>query len=272
MKSIKNHVLFILPLLAILLGIESFMVFGRVTASFGEDLRQDYTILVVSDQEMTSEDFRAIHPRISRAEPLRKTAIVEQVAQGIPNTTTDEIIKALPQFYTLHLDRYLDAGQIERIRSVLRSHPGIRRVETFGRAHNANYNLYMLIKTTLWVFVGFMVLTSLFLVLKQMEIWQLEHRERMQVMEILGASAMLRSGVLFRIALIDALVATLLTIGLFAFLRFVWAPQSGITMLANRAELLFAYRDIAILGGIALAIVLISVVVVVRGAGESRQG
>jgi cell division transport system permease protein len=272
MKSVKNHILFILPLLAILLGIESFMVFGRVTASFGEDLRQGYTILVVTDQNTTPETLRSVHPRISRVTPLEKETIVEQIARGIPNTTTDEIIQALPQFYTLHLDRYLDTDEIETIRTLLRQLPGVRRVETFGRSHNANYNLYMLIKTTLWVFVGFMVLTSLFLVLKQMEIWQLEHRERMQVMEILGASAMLRSGVLFRIALIDALIAAMVTIGLFAFLRYVWAPKSGIAFLVERSDLLFRWQDVAVLGGTVLAIVLISVIVVVRSAGETRQG
>jgi cell division transport system permease protein len=272
MKSIKNHVMFILPLLAILLGVESFMVFGRVTQSYGESLRQAYSILVVADTEMKPETFRAISPRISRVDPVEKEAIVEQIARGITGTTTDEIIKALPQFYTLHLDRYIGSDQIASIKRALEAHPHIRRVETFGQAHNANYNLYTLIKITLWTFVGLMVLTSLFLVLKQMRIWQLEHRERMEVMEILGASGMLRSGVLFRIALTDALIATVVTVGLFAFLRFVWAPKSGIAFLLGKEALLFAYRDVAILSAIVLAIVIVSVVWVVRSSGESIEG
>jgi len=271
MKSIRNHIMFILPLLAILLGIESFMVFERVTSSYGKNLRESYTILVVSKKAMSLPEFQKIAPHISTAEVLEKTSIVEQISQGMSNTSTDEIIKSLPYFYTLHLDRYLSNADIASIKKALMSHPSIRRVETFGQAHNANYNLYMLIKVALWTFVGLLVLTSLFLVLKQMEIWQLEHRERMRVMEILGASAMLRSGVLFRIALTDALIAALATIGIFAFLRYVWAAKSQIDLLVRKQALLFEVRDIAILAGIALAIVMVSVILVVQKAKESPE-
>ncbi len=271
MKSIRNHIMFILPLLAILLGIESFMVFERVTSSYGKNLRESYTILVVSENTMNLPDFQKIAPHISAAEAVEKSAIVEQIARGMSNTSTDEIVKALPYFYTLHLDRYLNNADIATIKKALIAHPGIRRVETFGQAHNANYNLYMLIKVALWTFVGFMVLTSLFLVVKQMEIWQLEHRERMRVMEILGASGMLRSGVLFRIALTDAVIAALATMGIFAFLRYVWASKSQIELLVRKQALLFEVKDIAILAGIALSIVIISVILVVHGAKESPE-
>jgi len=271
MKSIRNHIMFILPLLAILLGIESFLAFERVTSRYGKNLRESYTILVVSKKAMSLPDFQKIAPHISAAESVEKTSIVERIAQGMSNTSTDEIIKALPYFYTLHLDRYLNNADIAGIKKLLMAHPGIQRVETFGQAHNANYNLYMLIKVALWTFVGLLVLTSLFLVLKQMEIWQLEHRERMRVMEILGASAMLRSGVLFRIALTDALIATVTTIVIFAFLRYVWAAKSQIDLLVRKQALLFEVTDIAILAGIALSIVMISVILVVRQAKESPE-
>jgi cell division transport system permease protein len=264
--------MFILPLLSILLGVESFMVFGRVTQSYGESLRQSYSILVATERPMTLRDFRAITPRISRIEPVQKAAIIEQISRNMTDATTEEIIQALPQFYTLQLDRYLDSAQIETIRRSLKRHSNVRRVETFVQAHKANYNLYALIKMTLWTFVGLMVLTSLFLVLKQMRIWQLEHRERMEVMEILGASAMLRSGVLFRIALTDALIADAVTVGLFIFLRFAWAPKSGVTMLLGKEELLFAFGDVVLLSAIALAIVIISVVWVVYSSGENLEG
>ena len=268
MKSIKNHAMFILPLLAILLGIESFLAFGRVTASYGERLKQEYAILVVANAPMDLKTFQAIDASIERIEPVEKKEIIERISRGISNTTTEEILEALPQFYTLHLDRYPDIGQMDQIKAALEADTRIRQVEMFLQAHKAQYNLFVLIKITLWVFVGLLVLTSLFLVLKQMEIWHFEHRERMQVMEILGASAMLRSGVLFRIALIDAIIATSLTIGLFVFLRFFWLPKSTITLLSGKETLVFFWSDTAILAGTALAIVLTSVVVVVRGARE----
>ncbi len=271
MKSIKNHVMFILPLLAILLGIESFMVFGRVTASYGENLKEAYTILVVTRKPMDTQTFHQIDPHIERAVPVERAAIVDQITEGMTNVTTQEILEVLPRFYTLHLNRYLDSAGVEAIKKHLIRHPDVRRVETFGRAHNANYNLYMLIRTALWAFVGFMIFSSLFLVLKQMEIWQLEHKERMLVMEILGASGMLRSGVLFRIALTDALVAAVATIGLFAFLRYYWAVHSKIDLLIQKRALLFEYQDIAVLLGVSVVIILVSVVFVAHNLKEVRD-
>jgi cell division transport system permease protein len=270
MKSIKNHIMFILPLLAILLGIESFMVFGRVTHQYGQNLKEAYTILVVTAKPMKLEAFRRIDKHIVSVDELRKEAIVAKIARSMPNTSAEEIAPMLPHFYTLRLDRYLDGDAIESIRKHLTADPNVRRVETFGKAHNANYNLYMLIRASLWTFVGFMVFTSLFLVVKQMEIWQLEHRERMQVMEIFGASAMMRSGVLFRIALTDAVIAALITVGIFAFLRYVWVAESGIDLLLQKQELLFRWSDVAILSGVALVIVLVSVVAVSLGVREDR--
>ena len=263
--------MFILPLLAILLGIESFMVFGRVTASYGENLKKAYTILVLTRRPMTSEAFRKIDPHIDRVDPVEKRPIVEQIVQGMSNATTKEILKSLPQFYTVKLNRYLSNTEIDSIKKRLTRNPDVRRVETFGQAHNANYNLYMLIRASLWTFVGFMVFTSLFLVVKQMEIWQWEHRERMQVMEILGASALARSGVLFRIALTDALIAALVTIGVFVFLRYGWVASSQIDLLVRKQALFFQYNDILVLLGIALVIVLVSVILVSRNVKEVRD-
>ncbi len=270
MKYIKDHIMFLFPMLAILLGIESFIVFDRMSRTYEHELRSDYTMLVLANQEMNLSELQGLDSSISSMEEVQKREIVEEMAKGMSGITADDIMQALPHFYTIHLDRYLDIKEIESIRSKLVASDLINKVETFDQNHNATYNLFVFIKTVLWVFVGFMVLSSLFLVIKQMEIWQLAHRERMQVMEIFGASTMLRSGVLFKRAIIDAIVATAITALLFAFLRFAWVDKSGIDTLKKKKELLFAYQDIAILGGIALLIVITAVIVVVVSNKESK--
>jgi len=270
MKYIKEHIMFIFPLLAILLGIESFLVFDRMSSSYEQTLKSDYSMLVLSSKSMTAEDFRKIEPRISSAEAIEKQSIVKEMAEGISGISSEEILKELPHFYTVHLGSYLDSAAIEKIKQTLIASEGIKRVETFQKGHHSSYSLFVFIKMVLWTFVGFMTITSLFLVIKQMEIWQFSHRERMQVMEIFGASTMLRSGILFKRALVDAIIATVITAALFAFLRFVWVDKSGISSLMENNALLFAYEDIAILAGIAIAIVIAAVVIVVLGSRESR--
>lgn len=108
-----------------------------------------------------------------------------------------------------------------------------------------------------------MAVVSLFLIIKQMEIWKYAHKQRMQVMEIFGAPLMLRSGVLFKVAIVDAILATIFTSLFFLYLKFKWADNSGIDMMMQNKEELFKMTDIGILLGTALLIVIIAVYSVV---------
>jgi len=109
----------------------------------------------------------------------------------------------------------------------------------------------------------FMVLVSLFLIIKQMEIWKYAHKERMQVMEIFGAPLMLRSGVLFRVSFVDAIFATILVSAVFFYIKFYWVNQSGIDIMIENKDALFQVTDIGILFGSAIFIVIIAVYTVV---------
>ena len=51
---------------------------------------------------------------------------------------------------------------------------------------------------------------------KQIEIWKFQHLERMEIMTLLGAPLWMRSQILFRLACLDTIIATIIVgIGLF---------------------------------------------------------
>jgi len=270
MKYIKEHLMFIFPMLAILLGVESFMVFSRISHHYEQRLKSEYSILVLTSDKMSLAAFRKLSGEIGTVEKIEKRGIIQEMAKGLAGISEKEIMSALPYFYALHLGHYSDSQSIEKIKKRLLASPKVKKVENFSESHQSSYSLFLFIKLSLWTFLGFMTFSSLLLVIKQMEIWQYAHRERMQVMEIFGASIMLRSGILFKRALIDSLIATIATSGLFAFLRLVWAPKNSVSILIGKEDLLFMYRDIAILGGIAVLIVIIAVSMVVIGSREER--
>jgi cell division transport system permease protein len=165
----------------------------------------------------------------------------------------------------------MQTAGLDKIKSDLEASRNIKKVETFGSSYSSAYRLFAFIKFTLKLFIGFMAVVSLFLIIKQMEIWKYAHKERMQVMEIFGAPLMLRSGVLFRVAILDAFVATLLTSMFFIYIKFQWAARSGIDIMMQKQEELFRVTDIGILLGAALLIVIIAVYSVVfssRGVQE----
>lgn len=255
--------MFILPLMAILLGIESYLVFERTTNTYEEGMKEGYSMLVVTHKPMELETFQALNEHISTSEQIKREYIAFEVAKGVSKSSNDEILDLLPYFYNLGLDSYLPTSELETIKKDLQSDLNIKKVETFVSTYQSNYRLFSFIKFILKVFIVFMAVVSLFLIIKQMEIWKYAHKERMQVMEIFGAPMMLRSGVLFRIAFFDALFATLLVSAIFIYTKFYWAGGSGIDMMIQNQEALFKFTDIAILLGSSILIVIIAVYTVV---------
>jgi len=255
--------MFILPLMAILLGIEFYLVFDRTTDSYEKGLKEGYTMLVVAKKPLKVSDLNKLNRHISSAEAIKRESIVSEVAKGISKESKQQILEALPYFYNVGLDSYLNTVELEKIKKDLEKDSNIKRVETFGSSYSSAYRLFSFIKFLLKVFIGFMGVVSLFLIIKQMEIWKYAHQERMRVMEIFGAPLMLRSGVLFKVAIFDAFIATFLTSGVFLYVKFVWAAQSGIDLMMEKQQALFKMTDIGILLGIALLLVIIAVYSVV---------
>lgn len=255
--------MFILPLMAILLGIEFYLVFERTTASYEKGLKEGYSMLVVTKKPLQSTDFKALNKHISSSENIDREDIVSEVAKGISQSTSKKILDALPYFYNVGLDEYMSSTELEKIKSDLEADENIKKVETFGSSYNAAYKLFAFIKFTLKLFIGFMGVVSLFLIIKQMEIWKYAHIERMKVMEIFGAPLMLRSGVLFKAAIVDAFIATFLTSAFFLYIKFQWAAGSGIAIMMEKQDALFIMTDMVILLGSSLLIVIIAVYSVV---------
>lgn len=268
MKFIKNHLTFIFPMMAILLGIEFFLVFDRTTDSYEEGLKEGYSMFVVAKKALELDDFQRLNKHISQREEINKEALATQISKGVNQSNSKEILKALPYFYNIKLDSYLHSSALKNIKRDLEESDTIKRVETFGNSYTDSYKLFSFIKFSLKAFIAFMGIVSLLLIIKQMEIWKYAHKERMQVMEIFGASLMLRSGVLFRVAIIDAIIATFLTSGIFLALKYQWAQESHIDILMQKQNLLFQSNDFLILLGTSLLIVIVSVYLVVFSTKE----
>jgi len=255
--------MFILPLMAILLGIEFYLVFDRTTDSYEKGLKEGYSMFVVSSIPMELDSFKERNAHIENVEAIKRQDVVNDIVKGISKENEKEILGALPYFYNIRLDAYVNTSELEKIKSDLKEDPNIKRVETFGSSYSSAYRLFSFIKFILKLFIGFMAIVSLFLIIKQMEIWKYSHKQRMQVMEIFGAPLMLRSGILFKVAVIDAIFATMITAFIFLYVKFQWAAESGIEIMMKNQENLFRLSDIGILLGAALLIVIVAVYSVV---------
>jgi len=98
MKFIKNHLTFIFPMMAILLGVEFFLVFDRTTDSYEEGLKEGYSMFVVANKALKLDDFKRLDKHISQSEEIDKEALATQISKGVNQSNSKEILKALPYF------------------------------------------------------------------------------------------------------------------------------------------------------------------------------
>ena len=270
MKFIKTHISLIFPLVAILLGLEFFIVFDRTTDSFEKSLQSGYSMMVVSKNEMSIDDFTSWDEHIDQVEELDKSKILKRL--NMINEKEKENKKSfeasLPNFYSVKLNRYLTVDELEEVKANLKKSSNILSIETFQSSYQSKYELFSFIKFSFQTFILFMSIIGFFLIVKQMEVWNFLHAQRMKVMEIFGASLFLRSKVLINMALIDAIISAILTSALFYLFKNSWVKGTQMEILKDNVESVFFFSDFFILLFSAITVVMIAVFLVVVNVKE----
>ncbi|SFV71750.1 Cell division protein FtsX [hydrothermal vent metagenome] len=264
MKFIKRHLSLIFPLVAILLGLEFFIVFDRTTDTYEKSLSSDYSILVVARDEMSIDDFKNLNRHILGVKELAKPKVLESIYIG----DNKSLNKAIPNFYEVKLDNLLGIKELDKVKKNLSASKSIKRIETFHSTYKSQYELFTFIKFSFGTFIFFMGIIGFFLIVKQMEVWNFMHAQRMKVMEIFGASLFLRSKVLINMAILDAFISAVLTSTMFVSLQKMWISDTQMEILKEHVSDVFLFSDFFILLFASIVVVLIAVFLVVINVKE----
>jgi cell division transport system permease protein len=267
MKFIKRHLSLIFPLIAILLGLEFLIVFDRTTDTYEKSLSNNYSIIVVAKDEMSMDDFRAWDKHVLGVKELEKSKILERI-NGKDGDTSFSLENFLPNFYSVKLDKLLSISELEQVKINLSKSKNIKRIENFHSAYKAKYELFTFIKLAFGTFILFMAIIGFFLIIKQMEVWNFLHAQRMKVMEIFGASLFLRSKVLINMAFIDAVISALITSVIFYVIQNIWIRGSQMEILKENVDAMFSFTDVFILLFASIVVVMIAVYLVVVNVKE----
>jgi cell division transport system permease protein len=262
MKFIKHHVSLIFPLIAILLGLEFFIVFDRTTDSFEKSLRDNYSMIVIAKQEMSIDDFKTWDDHIEQVREKKYDNLLKDMQVDA------NLQEALPFAYSLKLNQYLTLEELEEVKENLKKSGNFTSIENFQSSYQSKYELFSFIKLAFQTFIIFMSIIGFFLIVKQMEVWNFLHADRMKVMEIFGASLFLRSKVLINMALIDAIISAIMTSGIFYAIQNLWVRGSQIEILKDNVDVMFSYTDILVLLFAAIFVVMVAVYIVVVNVRE----
>lgn len=263
MKFFNRHISLIFPLVAILLGLEFFLVFNRITINYEKKLKDDYSILIVGKNDLYLRELQSWDNHIVQMKEIDKDVIIDKINQFRDIVYNKKIYETLPTFYSIKLNSLLTIDQLIVLKSNLLKNKDILKVETFNLLYESNYSLFSFIKISFGAFILFMTIIGIFLIFKQMEVWYLRHSEQIKIMKILGASILFRIRNLIRLSFIDALISVLLSSIIFKYIQQHWINNYSISIFKDNIDLLFLYKDIFYLSICSFSIVIISILFVV---------
>ena len=256
MKYLKSHILVVFALVSILFSIESYWIINKIVNKYEYKIAKNYTILVVSKTPIEKINIE----EISKIKQINIDKNLQNLKK-YNNFNFNEIKKSLPYFYKLYFKKYPTPNELKNIETKLLANPNIKRVESFRINQNQIYNLLYIIKIIITVFMSIILFISILLIIKQLQVWKLEHSERIYIMELFGAPFGLKSAILLRIAFIDAFISIFFIAGIIKYILNSDIYIHLINQLNITIEFSFL-RDILILSSISFLIALISSILV----------
>lgn len=220
MRSFKSHFGVIFPLIIILFSYQFTSLASGVLKNYENSMGKDYNIIIVSQNELKKDEIKAKISTFKDLEILSSKAILDRLKQDISAKNLSVLSNMLPKFYSLQLSSFPSQKYLKDIQGILMKIEGVKSVQVFAKTHNKIYKILKLAKSIFDIFAILVAIMGVMLILKQIRIWLYEHKNRVEVMSLFGAPFWLKSTLLYRLAIIDSFVATLILFGLnFALLN-----------------------------------------------------
>lgn len=263
MKSLKNHFSLILALVAILTGYQLVVTLDRMIDAYEVKLGNDYSLVLASSKSLSLLEMQRATPMVSSLESVDPTAILVDLKKDLSPENYELLRLTLPKFYRVRLTRYPSDTELKGVVSSIQKNGSVIKIESFAKSQSKIFQLLTIVRTMILTFLGGIFVIGFLLMMKQMEVWKYQHSVRMMIMETFGAPLWLRSLVLYRLGFVDALISSVLVGALFAYLS--WAPEAAALLAGIGLDgvVFDPLADSAMIFGIALAIAIASVTVVI---------
>jgi len=254
MKSFRNHLSLVVALLSILFSLQTFIIVDRSINAYKENLAQNYSLVIVSLKKLQEKNILKKSDLIVSLEPLSPDSVIKKLNAGIDKNSIAILKLSLPKFYKLKLKTYPSPSEIDKITKSLLKNSSIIKVESFSKTHDTTYKLLLLFKTVITVLAFSIGIVTILLVSKEMKIWQLKHNERMSIMGLFGAPTWLSSAVLFRLAIVDALISTIMVFVIFIYISSTSWISEQLSSIGIDIVIFDAIKDTLVMFSLAMAL------------------
>lgn len=268
MKSIKNHLSLVIALVSILFSVQILVIAERSIDTYKDKLANDYSIVIVSQKKLDSNNLMKENHIIEKILPLSPDNVVKRLNTGMSQKNIELLKVTLPKFYTIKLKYYPSSSEIKILTKQLLRKSYITKVENFSHSHDSTYKLLLLFKRVITIFSVSMLVVTMLLIFKELKIWQFKHNERMNIMGLFGAPLWMRSAILFRLSIVDALIASFVSFVLFTFIASDSWVNAQFDYIGIKVMIFDPLYDLMILTAISLLVSIVLASLIVMGHKE----
>ena len=218
MKSIRNHLSLVIALLSILFSMHVFIIVDRSIDAYKEKLSNSYSVIAISKKRLSSETVLHLNDLILDFEELKPDDVIRELNTNMDEKNIRLLKLTLPKFYRINLKYYPSPKEIKKLTKDILKNRTIIKVENYSQSHSTTYKLLLLFKDVVSIFALCIFIVTTLLIFKELRIWQFKHTDRMSIMGLFGAPVWLRSAVLFRLSIVDALIASVISFVIFSYL------------------------------------------------------
>ena len=221
MKSLKHIIAFTIPLTAMLLTFAIYLMTNNMVKNYEKKISNDYSIVIITHTPLVKESLNQLSGiDVKRISTLKKEHILKSVNSDLSKSSLKLLQQKLPHFYQIYLKEFPTASEIKKIKDELKNNKNIKKVEIFSKNHNQVYLLLLLINNIIIILFGVILIFSMIILSKQITIWFYEHKERISIFRLHGASVLYSASTVLKYAMIAALLSSVMVSSLFAFISF----------------------------------------------------
>ncbi len=263
MKYLKNHLMLIFSLVALLGSYQFYLTIVDLTSSYEKKLAKEYSIVAAAAHKIEERVFKDKSSLIASAEIINAEPFFAEFSDDLSPEVYEQLKTSLPIFYRLKLTRYPTKAELEDVCDSVRTAQDVVKVENFAMAQSSISTLLNGLKSATALYLAVIFIFNVLLFIKFMEVWSFEHISRMQIMAIFGAPAWMRSATLIKTAVMDSLAATIITVAMFYYISISPESVSYLKSIGIDGKIYFyPLESFLHLGGMALSVSLFSVLMV----------
>ncbi len=123
MNTLKKHLAFIIPLVALLFSLECVLFINQAIEQKEKKLIEDYSVVLASTQKLSLELLRQNFSEIIALKEIDPNYSLEPLQKTLGTDGLKELRKNLPFFYSLQLSTFPTQERLENIKEKLLKTP-----------------------------------------------------------------------------------------------------------------------------------------------------